>query len=104
MTKTFSEEVSESTQAFTFFLSAMYLMTRQSSSIVIAGNPKDASTMQMLDALKSRYLPNTTIQLKLPDDAHKQIDGKATTYVCHGQTCLPPTNSVESMLKQLKVK
>lgn len=104
MTKTFSEEVSESPQAFTFFLSAMYMMTSQSSSVVIAGNTKDNSTMQMLDALKKRYLPNTTIQLKTPDDSHKQIEGKATAYVCHGQTCLPPTNNVESMLKQLEIK
>jgi uncharacterized protein YyaL (SSP411 family) len=104
MTKIFSEEVSESPHAFTFFLSAMYMMTSQSSSVVIAGNPKENRTTQMLEALKKRYLPNTTIQLKTPDDTHKQLDGKATAYVCHGQTCLPPTNSVESMLKQLDVK
>jgi uncharacterized protein YyaL (SSP411 family) len=104
MTKTFADEINDGPQAFTFFLSAMYLMTGQSSSIVLVGAQKDAGTIQMVDALRGRYLPNAVIQLRQPDQTYTQLEGKATAYVCHGKTCLPPTNSVESMLKLLEVK
>jgi uncharacterized protein YyaL (SSP411 family) len=104
MTKTFADEIGEGPQAFTFFLSAMYLMTGQSSSIVVVDDQKDVGTLQMVDALRQRYLPNTVIQLKQPDDAYKLLEDKTTAYVCHGKTCLPPTNNVESMLKLLEVK
>ena len=104
MTKTFSDEIGDGPQAFTFFLSAMYLMTGQSSSIVLVGDQKDAGTIQMVDALRGRYLPNAVIQLRQPDQTYTQLEGKATAYVCHGKTCLPPTNNIESMLEQLEVK
>ncbi len=102
MTHTFADEIEDGPQAFTFFLSAMYLITGPSSSVVIVGDPKDADTTQMIDALNKQYLPNTTIQLRTNDTDYTQLDGKATAYVCKGKTCMPPTNSVESMLKQLK--
>jgi len=102
MTKTFADEINDGPQAFTFFLSAMYMMTEQSSSIVLVGDQKDAGILQMVDALRKRYLPNTTVQLKLPNQTYTQLDGKATAYVCHGKTCLPPTNNMETMLGHLK--
>lgn len=104
MTKIFSDEITDSPQAFTFFLSAMYLMTEQDSSVVIIGDQKDAGVTKMLDAFRRRYMPNTIIQQKQPDQTYKQLEGKATAYVCKGKTCLPPTNSVKSMLKQLEAK
>jgi uncharacterized protein YyaL (SSP411 family) len=102
MTQTFADEIADGPQAFTFFLSAMYMLSGQSSSIVLVGDQKDKETQKMLEALKQRYLPNTAIQLRTLDGTYKQLEGKATAYVCHRQTCLPPTNNVESMLNQLE--
>ncbi len=104
MTEIFAEDIEAAPQAYTFFLSALELLTGPSYSAVIVGNLKDASNM--LDALRKHYLPTTIIQLKPPSNAglgYQQIDGKATAYICQNQTCLPPTNSTELMLKQLGV-
>jgi uncharacterized protein YyaL (SSP411 family) len=104
MTQTFADEIADGPQAFTFFLSAMFLLTGQSSSVVIVGDPKDADVIQMVDVLRERYLPNAVIQLRTNDTAYTQLEGKATAYVCKGKTCMPPTNSAETMLEQLKIK
>lgn len=103
MTKIFADEVQSTPEAFTFFLSAMY-MIGQSSSVTIVGDQKDQGVNQMLDALGQRYLPNTIVQLKQPDLAYALFEGKAAAYVCKGKICMPPVNSVESMLKLLKTK
>ncbi|MGD6933250.1 MAG: thioredoxin domain-containing protein [Candidatus Bathyarchaeia archaeon] len=104
MTWTFADEIADGPQAFTFFLSAMYMLTGQSGSIVLVGEPNDAGTVKMLEALQQRYLPNTAVQLRTLDGSYKQLEGKATAYVCHRQTCLPPTNNIELMLELLKEK
>lgn len=101
MTKTFADEINDGPQAFTFFLSAMYMMTGQSSSIVIVGRQKDAGVDQMVAALRGHYLPNVVVQLRRPDQTYTQLDGKATAFVCRGKTCLPPTACVDSIIKQL---
>ncbi len=103
MTKTFADEIQSTPEAFTFFLSAMYLMG-QSSSVTIVGDQKGEGVTQMLAALRHRYLPNTIIQLKQPDNVYKMLEGKPAAYVCKGKTCMPPVNDVESMLKLLETK
>jgi uncharacterized protein len=104
MTKTFADEVEGSPEAFTFFLLAFDFQIGLSSSVVLVGDLKEAGTQEMLNALRTNYLPTTVISLKAPSTArlgYEQIEGKATAYVCRGQTCLPPTNSASSMLKKL---
>jgi uncharacterized protein YyaL (SSP411 family) len=107
MTRTFAQEIQDAPEAYTFFLSAIYLQSGTSFSVVLVGDQKEKDTLEMLDALRKQYLPTTVIQLKHPSRAglgYQQIEGKATAYVCQNQTCLPPTNSIELMLKQLDVK
>ena len=36
--------------------------------------------------------------LKGPEDGYSLLDGKTTFYACKGQTCLPPTNTLEGLL------
>jgi uncharacterized protein YyaL (SSP411 family) len=60
----------------------------------------------MLGALKTGYLPNKVVSLRLPDKAglgYEAIEGKATAYVCRDQMCMPPTNSPEKMLELLEL-
>jgi uncharacterized protein len=103
MTKTFADEIQSNPEAFTFFLSAMY-MINQSDSIVVVGDQKDPDVIQMLEALKPRHLLNTVIQQRQPDETYKLLENKATTYICRGKTCFPPVNSLDSMLKKLGTK
>jgi len=42
--------------------------------------------------------------LRKPNKAglgYEKIEGKATAYVCRGQTCMPPTNNPEKILELL---
>lgn len=106
MSELFADEVEAMPQAYTFFLSALELLLGNSYSVVLVGDLKGEDSQLMLDALRRNYLPTTTVQFKSPKNAdagYQQIDGKATVYVCQNQTCLPPTNSTELMLKQLGV-
>ncbi len=106
MTELFAEDIGAAPQAYTFFLSALELLLGKSYSAVLVGDLKAEDSQVMLDSLKKHYLPTTILQLKAPNNAglgYRQMDGKATAYVCQNQTCLPPTNSVELMLKQLGV-
>ncbi len=103
MTKTFADEIQSTPEAFTFFLSAMYLIG-QSGSVTIVGDKKDDGVKQMLDALRQKYLPNTIVRLKAPDEAYKLLEGKPAAYVCKGKTCMPPVNDAESLFKLLKAK
>ena len=106
MSEIFADDIEAMPQAYTFFLSALELLLGKSYSVVLVGDLKEEDSQVMLDALKKNYLPTTIMQLKPPNKAglgYQQIDGKATVYVCQNQTCLPPTNSLELMLKQLGV-
>jgi len=59
----------------------------------------------MIAALRERYIPDMVVSIKPPGKAglgYETIEGKGAAYVCRGQTCLPPTNSVEKMLELLE--
>ncbi len=104
MTITFAQEVKANPEGFTFFLSAMTFLIGPSYNIIIVGGLEKTDTKEMLDAIKKHYAPNTVVALKHPDKAgiaYQQLEGKATAYVCRNQTCLPPTNSAKTMLRQL---
>ena len=107
MTKTFAQEIEAAPEAYTFFLSAIYFQTGPSYSVVLVGDQKEKDTVEMLNALRKQYLPTTVIQLKHPSKdglGYQQIEGKTTAYVCRDQMCLPPTSSIELMLKQLSTR
>jgi uncharacterized protein YyaL (SSP411 family) len=104
--KVFSEEVSTAPQAYTFFLAGLDFAFGPSTSVVLAGDLGDKDLQFMLDALRIRYLPNLAISLKNSVNArrgYEKIDGKATAYVCLGQICMAPTNSVKKMLELFNV-
>ena len=104
MTKTFAQEIEGAPDAYTFFLSALNLLHGPSYSVVLVGDLKQKDTQEMLNALRSQYLPTTVATLRDPSKTgidYQQIEGKATAYVCRDQTCLPPTNSIAAMLDNL---
>jgi uncharacterized protein YyaL (SSP411 family) len=107
MTKTFAREVEGLPDAHAFFLSAFSFLAGPFYGVTVVGDPAENNAAAMLEALKKHYLPTTTVTLKQPSKTRldfQQIDGKATAYVCQNQTCLPPTNSITTMLEHLGVK
>ena len=104
MTKTFAQEIEGAPEAYTFFLSGYDFLIGPSYNVILVGEQAHKDTAEMLDALKKHYLPTTTMSLKSPEKSafdYQQIEGKATAYVCRDQMCLPPTNNLALMLKQL---
>jgi hypothetical protein len=87
---------------------ALDLMAGPSYEVLIAGEPDQRDTKDMIDAIRTRFLPNTVILLKTGDgqdlpiiqDKHP-IGGKAMAYVCSGSSCLDPTTDVAEMIHYL---
>ena len=108
--KAFSEEVKNQPLGHTFMLVGLEFALGPSYNVVLVGDPADKNTVDMLAALRKKYLPNLTLLLWTPEQAkanvsgvvYEKIEGKTTAYVCRDQTCMPPTNSVEKMLELLK--
>jgi len=106
MTKTFAQEIEGAPEAYTFFLSAYDFLSGPSFNVTLVGERSQKDTAEMLDALKKRYLPTTTVAIKSPEKPaldYQQIEGKATAYVCRDQMCLPATNHIATMLEQLEL-
>ena len=104
MIRTFAGEIRESPTAHTFFLCGVDFAVGPAYNVALVGDLSEANMKSMLATLRRHYLPNMVVSLKSPDRAglgYETIEGKATAYVCRGQSCLPPTNSVEKMLEFL---
>ncbi len=102
--RVFSDEVRRSPLAYTFMLLGVDFAVGPSYNVVLVGDPQKDSTLTMLGFLKEGYIPNVVISLRLPNKAglgYDKIRGKATAYVCRGQTCMPPTDKPEKMLELL---
>jgi uncharacterized protein YyaL (SSP411 family) len=93
----------------TFMLLGLDFMLGPAFNVTLVGELGDKDTQAMLSELRKLYKPNLTITLwnaKRSEKAtvgvsYNKIDGRATAYVCKGQSCLPPTNEVANMLEYL---
>jgi len=72
-------------------------------NVVLVGNLGDLDMMLVLEVLRKNYLPNMVVSIWSEHllSGYERIDNKATAYVCRGQTCMPPTNEVNEMLRLL---
>jgi uncharacterized protein YyaL (SSP411 family) len=93
---------------FTHALCAVDLYTSDLKEIVIVGDPSDAGTRELVDAARSRYLPNS-ITLVGDGSNHSVplfqervlVDGRPTAYVCHRGVCKLPVTSADALLREL---
>jgi uncharacterized protein YyaL (SSP411 family) len=102
--RVFSEDLKRSPTAHAFMLIGVDFAIGPAYNIIIIGSRKEDNIQSILGALKTVYLPNKGVSLRLSDKTglgYEKIEGKATVYVCRGQTCLPPTNEAEKMLELL---
>jgi len=86
-----------------------------SQEVIIAGDSKARDTREMIQALHSKFLPNTVVILRPTEDESppivrlakytehfKPLNSHATAYVCRYFSCQPPTQDVEKMLAVLE--
>ena len=102
--KVFSDDVKRAPAAHTFLLIGLDFLVGPTYNVVLVGDPQEHNMQSILGALKTRFLPNVVVLIRLPDKAglgYEKLEGKATAYVCRDQTCMPPTNKKEKMLKLL---
>ncbi len=98
--------------AFATMLNALDFALAVPREVAIMGEPRDAATQRLIDALDTRWLPNVIVAAAHPDDtAAAELvpllrerplrDGKATAYVCRSFVCNLPTTEPDEMLRQL---
>jgi uncharacterized protein len=116
METSFSEDVERLPTGHTYFITAVDFEVGPSYEVVIVGKHGAHDTINMLNALKSYYIPNKVIIFKNtanPDDVNRiaesigfkeSIDGMATAYICAAESCKQPTTDINEMLKLLGVK
>jgi len=115
LTQAFSREIQTFPAAHTQFMSALDFVSGQSFEIVIAGDPANAATQNILQALRARFLPNAVVLLRPETEPEPEItrlapftksqrmrDGKPTAYVCQNFRCRVPTNDPAQMLHFLE--
>jgi uncharacterized protein YyaL (SSP411 family) len=106
----FSGQMVQSPALLTAMLIALDFSLGPTQEIVIAGDPGQADTKEMLRTVRSRFLPRAVVLLhgagKAGEAIEKEvaflrgqvaIDGKATAYVCENYVCKRPVNSVSEL-------
>ncbi len=99
-------------QAFGHALAALDFALSPSKEIAIIGQPREANTRFLLEAVNNHYLPTSVLASAAPDDsaaiqavpllAHRPLkDGKASAYVCQHFACLAPVNAPDELAKLL---
>lgn len=114
ITKTFSEIIEKSPEAYTQFISSFDFLLGPSYEIVIVGDLNSSETKKILKAINSRFIPNKVVILKTPGSTESEIievsdfikdlrmiNNKPTVYVCSNYSCKLPTNNINEMLKLL---
>lgn len=115
--KAFSRGVRLRPSAYTQLMTAVDFGTGPSYEVVIAGDLTSKDTKTMLKALRTEFIPNKvvlfrSIREKSPGITnlagftkyYKDIDGRATAYVCMNYKCELPTTDIKIMMDLLKKK
>jgi uncharacterized protein YyaL (SSP411 family) len=78
------------------------------SEIALLGSMQDVGIIEMLQALRSRYLPNKSVVLVCGEEIREmapftknlaQVEGKISAYVCTDHVCSLPVTSPKEMMK-----
>ena len=105
--RAFAGSISNYPKAYSYFLMAVQFALGPTKEIVITGEEEKNDTIAMLQTLRSNFLPDTILIFNPIGDKskelghiapfikdQKQIDGKATAYICENYTCHAPVTSL----------
>lgn len=115
--RTFSLTVNQGPALFAQLLVGIDFGLGSSYEVVIAGDSQAQDTQEMLQTLRSHFLPNMVILLNPTEQESPEIyhvtefikhqtsrNGKATAYVCLDYVCNQPTTNIGKMLELLEVE
>ncbi|MTI86060.1 MAG: thioredoxin domain-containing protein [Firmicutes bacterium] len=110
----FAGDIKDNPRAYTYFLTALQFASSPSREIVIAGDPRDNAVEQMVNTVRSSFMPNTLLVLNPGGDEGKvikelipfvntqrAIEGKATAYVCQEFACQSPVTDPNLLKERL---
>lgn len=112
--RSFAGAVRSAPHACTFYLCALDFYLGPPQEIVVTGERDDERTREMLDVLRSAYLPQAAllfyqegnegnrIAALAPYAADKRpIDGGAAVYICENYACRRPVTSPEELAQKI---
>jgi uncharacterized protein YyaL (SSP411 family) len=96
----------------TMFLAALDFLIGPTYEITIVDSPDSKETRNMLEAIRTRFVPNKVVLLKKEDQKDlenlaeftkdmKTIGNKTTVYVCKDFVCSKPITEIKEVLKIL---
>jgi uncharacterized protein YyaL (SSP411 family) len=101
----FGAELNQTPEGSPYLASALDFSLDKHKQIVIAGDPTQKDTRELLRLVWSRFMPNRILMLADGSQAQAQLaslqpvvetmsrkDGKATAYICENFVCQLPTN------------
>ena len=110
--RVFSDEIKRSPSAFSMMLLALDFAIGPSFEIVVAGNPENEDTRNMIQQLRSKFIPRKVVLLRGTEDQsravtelapftkfHEPVGGKATAHVCIDHNCKLPTTDLKRMME-----
>ena len=114
--KAFAGDISSYPAGHTQFMAGLNFALKLNYEIVIVGKAGARDSLEMLAALRKRFLPETVVlfiptnpktameisQLAPFTRTMKALNNRATAYVCQDFYCKLPTNSIGQMLDNLK--
>lgn len=114
LSRVFADSIRSNPSAYTMMMSAIDFAVGPSYTLVIAGDSNAQDTEEMIERIKSVFLPNKTILYRETDQSPPDIQEiaqfteffnkykeKATAYVCVNKTCKPAINNPDKMLEVL---
>ena len=96
--------------AFGRLLSALDFHLSRTVELAVIGKPGDEHTKRFLEVVRARFIPNRLIAVapSLADGQviplladRRELDGKATAYLCEGSVCQAPTSDPAELARQL---
>jgi uncharacterized protein YyaL (SSP411 family) len=104
----FAGEVSRYAAGYTYFMMAVDYYLTDNTKIVIVGDAEAFDLKAMLDVINSYFLPTAAIRFydkhSQENSEYKEIDHKATAYVCKNFACQPPITDVEKLRNLLAME
>jgi len=96
----------------TMFSSALDFFLGPTYEIAIVEHPSSEGTESMLQAIRTRFVPNKVMLLKQEDRKNlenlapftknmKTIDNKTTVYICSNFVCKKPMTEIEDVLNEI---
>ncbi|MGY5860102.1 MAG: thioredoxin domain-containing protein [Candidatus Thorarchaeota archaeon] len=110
--RAFSNEIKRAPSAFSMMLLALDFAIGPSFEIVVAGNPENEDTQEMIQQIRGKFIPRKVVLLRGTEEQsqavtelapftkfHEPLDGKATAHVCIDHNCKLPTTDLKRMME-----